>query len=275
MWEDDVRIPPPGYRSAPQRRAAEARRTLMAVGGVGAVLLLCVVVYVGATHGGSESVPLIQAPAGSVKVKPDNPGGMQVTTQSALLGGNGSGADANLAPAPEVPDPEALAAAATQEQAPSTPVVIATSPPAPAGTSMAKVTAAPAPAVIVPSVPEMPAPSTAHQTAMIVPPPSAAAAAVHNLTQEMSPPVKPASHGHVRVQLAALDSQEAALHEWDRLTHSMPTLFDGRRPIFAEAHINGHTFWRVRTAGFGSVDEAARFCTDVRAQGAACTVALF
>ena len=50
-------------------------------------------------------------------------------------------------------------------------------------------------------------------------------------------------------------------------------LFDGRRPLFEQAHVNGHTFWRVRTAGFTSVTEAARFCDDVRAQGAACTVA--
>ena len=46
-------------------------------------------------------MPLIQAPPGAVKVRPDNPGGLQLNTQtSALLGSNGSAADANLAPAP-------------------------------------------------------------------------------------------------------------------------------------------------------------------------------
>ena len=45
MWEDEVRSPPPGYRSAPQRRAAETRRMVVAVGGVGAVLLLGVAGY--------------------------------------------------------------------------------------------------------------------------------------------------------------------------------------------------------------------------------------
>jgi hypothetical protein len=110
---------------------------------------------------------------------------------------------------------------------------------------------------------------------MNITPPSAGAATVHNLAQEYNPPVRSAEHGHVRVQLAALDSQEAALREWEHLTHRMPALFGGRRPIFAEAHVNGHTFWRVRTAGFASVPDATRFCHDVRAQGAACTVALF
>ena len=55
MWEDEVRIPPPGYRSAPQRRAAEGRRTILAAGSVGAVLLLCVVGYFAATGGGPEA----------------------------------------------------------------------------------------------------------------------------------------------------------------------------------------------------------------------------
>jgi hypothetical protein len=65
------------------------------------------------------------------------------------------------------------------------------------------------------------------------------------------------------------------LHEWDHLTHRMPALFDGRHPIFVEAHVNGHTYWRVRTTGFASVSEANRFCDDVHAQGGACTVASF
>jgi hypothetical protein len=260
MWEDEVRIPPPGYRSAPQRRAAEARRMVLAVAGAGVVLTLCVVGYLAATGGGPEGVPVIQAPPGAVKVKPDDPGGMQVNTQTnALLGSGGSDANADLAPAPEEPDPAALAAAANQEQAlPASPL---------AGTGAATAAA--------PTVPETPAPSPPQQTAMIVPPPSAGAAQTHNLAQEYKPPVSSPEHGALRVQLAALDSQQAALREWVHLTHRMPTLFDGRQPIFVEAHVNGHTFWRVRTAGFASVSEANQFCNDVRAQGAACTVALF
>ena len=270
MMEDELRIPPPGYRSGPQRRAAEARRMVVAVGGVGAVLLLCVVGYFAASGGGQEGgVPVIAAPPGAVKVKPDNPGGLQVNTQtSALLGSNGSGAGANLAPAPEAPDPAALAAAADQELTPSQSV--ASAPP----TATAGVSAA-APAVTVPAVPETPAPPAPQQATMNIPSPSASGAAVHNLTQEYRPPAPSAEHGPVRVQLAALDSQDAALREWERLAHRMPTLFDGRHPIFAEAHVNGHTFWRVRTAGFTSVTEATQFCNDVHARGAACTVAAF
>ena len=277
MWEDDVRIPPPGYRSAPQRRAVEARRMVAAAGAVGAVLLLCAIGYFVAKDGGPEGVPVIQAPPGSVKVKPDDPGGLQVSSQtSALLGNAGSGAGANFAPAPEAPDPAALAAAANQEQAPPparTAQMPSGAPPA-VVPSASTISANPMVAVPVPTVPETPAPAAPKQTAMNGLP-SAPVAGAQNLAQEYIPPAPSQDHGHVRVQLAALASQDAALREWERLAHRMPTLFEGRRPIFAEAHVSGHTFWRVRTAGFASVPDAARFCSDVRARGAACTVALF
>jgi hypothetical protein len=283
MLQDDIRIPPPGYRSAPQRRAAEARRMLWAAGGVGAVLVVGLAAYFVAAGGGAESVPVIQAAAGPVKVRPTDPGGLAVNTQtSALLGGSGAAGDTSLAPAPEAPDPAALAAAAQQEQAPPAAATPASDASAAAAATVAAVPAPPPPApaqpaaVSVPSVPETPAASDTEKTAMNIPPPSSGAAQVHNLAEEYNPPAaRSDDHGHVRVQLAALDSRDAAWHEWDHLTHRMPALFDGRHPIFVEAHVNGHTYWRVRTAGFASVSEATRFCDDVHAQGGACTVASF
>ena len=275
MWEDEVRVPPPGYRSAPQRRAAEARRMIAAAGGVGAVLLLCVVGYYAATDRRPEGVPVIEAPPGAVKVKPDNPGGLQVNTQTnAFLKNDGSTADANLAPAPEVPDPAALAASVDQEQVPPVPIVRPAPADAPTTAAQVAATASPA-AVSVAMVPETPAPPAPLQAPLTAPLPSARVAAVHNLAQEYRPPAQSMEQGPVRVQLAALDSQEAALRQWEHLAHNMPALFQGRRPIFVEAHVNGHTYWRVRTAGFESPAEAARFCNDVHARGAACTVARF
>ena len=248
---------------------------IAAAGGVGAVLLLCVVGYYAATGRPPEGVPVIEAPPGAMKVKPDNPGGLQVNTQTnAFLKNDGSTSDANLAPAPEAPDPAALAASVNQEPVPPAPIVRPAPANAPTTATQAAATASPA-AVSVPTVPETPAPPAPQQTAMNAPLPSAGAAAVHNLTQEYRPPARSMAQGPVRVQLAALDSQEAALRQWEHLAHTMPALFQGRRPIFVEAHVNGHTYWRVRTAGFDSNAEAAKFCIDVHARGAACTVARF
>ncbi len=143
--------------------------------------------------------------------------------------------------------------------------------------------AAPVPtqAVAVPTIPETPAAPSPERMAMTIPPPSRTAAAVHNLAQEYVPPqytppsLRHEGHGHVRVQLAALDSREAALRAWDHLAHRMPALLGGRRPIFEEAHVNGHIYWRVRTSGFASSSEANQFCDEVRNQGGACTLATF
>ncbi len=280
MLDDDVRIPPPGYRSAPQRRAEELRRMVYVGGGAAVVVLLGVIGYYAATGSGAGgSVPVIQAPATPVKEKPVNPGGLSVTTQgSGLLT---SGSSTAIAPAPETPDPAALAAAAQQEQqapspapspkpAPSAATAVASS----AAATQSAATQPQASAVNIPSVPETPAPPGRAQMAMNVPPPSREAARVHDLAQEYHPPAAD-HHGPVRVQLAALASREAAMREWDHLTRRMPALFAGRRPIFAQADVGGHSWWRVRTAGFGSVAEAERFCRDVRANGSACTVASF
>jgi len=201
-----------------------------------------------------------------------------VTTQGSGLLTNGS--SSAVAPAPETPDPAALAAAAQQEQQasgpqPAKPAATTPTPtPAPATPAPAQAAATQAPAVSIPSVPETPAAPGSKQTAMNVPPPSKEAAKTRDLAQEYRPAAAD-HHGPVRVQLAALDSRDAAMKEWDHLSHRMPALFDGRRPIFAQAQVNGHTWWRVRTAGFSSIAEASKFCEDVRAHGSACNVASY
>ena len=275
MRDDDLRIPPPGYRSAPQRRAEEMRRMLYICGGAATIVLLAVIAYFVATGGGgSGGMTVIQPPATPVKVKPADPGGLAVTNQGSGLLTNGS--SSAVAPAPETPDPAALAAAAKQEQQASTPPKPAPAPVTPPPPAPAPAAPAAAPAVSIPSVPETPAKHSSHDMAMTVPPPSRQAAKTHDLAQEYRPSAPAVGHhGPVQVQLAALDSRDAALHEWDHLSHRMPDLFAGRRPIIVSATINGHTWWRVRTAGFSSGVEAEKFCRDVRAHGGACNVASF
>ncbi len=265
---DEFRIPPPGYRSGPERRAAEAKRLVLAGGAIGVVLLFAVIAYL-VSGGGSNSVPVIQAPTTPVKVKPADPGGLQLPNQSSqLLGNTGGSGDATLAPAPEAPNPAGLAAT------PPTPPPAPT--PAPAAPPVAAAPPPPPPAATsVPSIPETPAAPGSGRMAAIVPP-SAKTARMGNLAQEYTPPAgHAAKSGHVQVQLAALDSEDGAHAEWDHLSRRMPDLFQGRSPIFMHADVNGRGFWRVRTAGFSSVAAATKFCADVRGQGGRCTVASF
>ena len=54
--------------------------------------------------------------------------------------------------------------------------------------------------------------------------------------------------GRTQVQLAALATEAAARHEWERLAHRMPGVFGTHHPVFSKTERDGHTLWRVRPA---------------------------
>ena len=86
-------------------------------------------------------------------------------------------------------------------------------------------------------------------------------------------PVQPvALHHGIQVQLAAAPSEDAAQAEWARLQERMPTVLTGHQPLVIRAERDGHTVWRLRTAGFASGADAESFCKRVRDGGAACVV---
>ena len=111
--------------------------------------------------------------------------------------------------------------------------------------------------------------------------PAAQAAPAPAAPAPMAPPAAaaqtaPAGHGkRALVQFAAVDSGEAALREWQRLSKKYPDLFNGHTPNITKTEHNGKTFWRIRTGGFTDLTQAAVFCQKVKARGGACTVATF
>jgi hypothetical protein len=86
----------------------------------------------------------------------------------------------------------------------------------------------------------------------------------------------PATAGKAAVvQLAALTTEDAARVEWQQLARRMPELLGGHQPSYSRVEHDGHTFWRLRTAGFADMTQARAFCEHVRAKGGACSVADF
>jgi len=256
---DELSIPEAGYDLPHGRRAPSNRRLAITAAAIGAALL--------AVGGGlelasrhSSGIPVIAADSRPLRVRPDNPGGLQV------LGANESAADASgaeaLAPPPEAPDPKGLRAQA-QAQA-------ALSPPVPSAAALAM------PGSAAPDVP-LP-PSTGADQAATVPPPARAhpapaprvIAPAPARATVAAPDAVPG--GHRFVQLAAVGSEDAANSEWTRLAKRMPDLLADRHPEIVRFEHDGHTFFRLRTGGFADNADAAAFCGRVRAKGGNCAV---
>ncbi len=265
---DDLEIPPPGYRVA--RRSAgldpATRRLATIAAGIGGALVVLVGIW-SMVGGGSTGVPVVPAPAGPMRVKPANPGGMQVTgTNELILGGSNSNDKPALAPPPETPDLQALESppAARPAAVPGGVAADGVAPPAlpagaPVGAAIATLgTTAPATVNGLP----LPPPS---------PPPIRLAAA--SAAQPL--PATIGTGTATEVQFAALSSKEGALSEWTQLQAALPGLLASRQPLVSKVEVDGHIFWRLRTGGFANVAEATGFCAAVRAKGQACDIAAF
>jgi len=278
---DDLSIPSPAAYRPPQRArglSPDTKRRMMIAGGIlGAVILVGgTATLLGRSTG---EVPVILADPRPVKVKPDNPGGMQIAGLNNEIFGDGDTTDgARLAPAAEAPNPAALRAppeprVSARAEAPRPEITE----PAPRAEPSAPQATKPAPRV---------APDPTHAVAappgsgtLVASKPTAAATAQRTATPEPVKPaatqMRPTTGGRVSVQLAAVQSQGAAEAAWVSLQRRLPDLLGGRQAVFPRTERDGKTFWRVRTSGFSDISEAKGFCQRVRAKGAACAVAEF
>jgi cell division septation protein DedD len=241
----------PSYRI--QREASAMPWRLLAMAG-GIVAVAAVGMggwWAWTSYGGLRSVPLVEAPPGPHKVRPDDPGGLRVPNQNELIlerpaarqqAAGRNAQPSTVAPGAENPDFGGLRAAVQPPPRPATPAPAAT--PAPqAAAPVAQTTQQP-------------------QAAPAAAPPAAA-------PQRVAPPVP---NGRVQVQLGALTSEDAARAEWDRLSRRAPELFQGRSPTIARLDRGAEQtpLFRLRTGGIANQEQAGQFCEQVRARGGAC-----
>jgi hypothetical protein len=245
---DRLTAPAESWRPQRHRGAVDPqlKRMGLIAGGVAALLALGFGAYslIGVrTHG----VPVIEADSRPIRVRPDNPGGMQVAgAEEQIMGAASNGQADAMAPLPETPEPQTLQAQIRASHQPE--------PTAAAQSALSASSAA------VPAAPSSPPPEV-HAAPAITPAPRPHAPAV--------------AVGKTEVQLAAMVTEQAAMAEWDRLAKRMPTLLAARRPAILKASRDGKTFFRLRTGGFVDVAQASAFCTAVRTKGAECSVASF
>ena len=227
--------------------------------GVGGVVVLGVGIW-SATGHRNAVVPVIQADSRPVRVKPENPGGLQVSgSNDEIMSGDAGPASSRMAPPAETPEPKLLRAR-QQEQ-----------PAAQMASQMASLGTA---------VPLAAGPSAAGHPAELHPPISGLPEKRAVVTQ---PPVGGASPASSQagtakgtlVQFAALGSEAAARAEWTQLNKRIPDLLGGRQPSFSRTERDGKVFWRVRTGGFADKAQATSFWEMARAKGATCSIASF
>jgi hypothetical protein len=113
---DDISIPSPTYRVPHYRGGMDpaTRKLAMIAAGIGGILLVAVGGWTMLNHH-SHGVPVVQADSGPLRVKPTNPGGLQVAGAGNEIFSGGSDTDVEkLAPPPETPDPLGLRGSPTK-----------------------------------------------------------------------------------------------------------------------------------------------------------------
>lgn len=198
----------------------------------------------GLRHGGSSTgvadIPLIRADERPTKVKPENPGGMEVPDRDKLIYTQKRATVEHLLPPPEKPMPRPTApSAAAPSGVPQPPLVTAA-----AGASN--------PASPVQS--QQPASKPPAKVGLA---PAAAA--------------KPQLTGGTRIQLASVRSEEAARQEWDRIRRANPDLLGSVSATFPRADLGEKgVFYRLETA---PIADAERVCGELRRRNVGCIIA--
>jgi cell division septation protein DedD len=221
----------------------------------------------------TAEAPLIVPQPEPYKVRPENPGGMQVENQDKLvyerLGGEAPQPEAeNILPPPETPKvPEAP------------PVVQAPAAPEPAPVQLQAVEApAPEPPA-PPAVTEVPAPEITQDAAAPQPGPIASPIASPDSVPPAAPEQDPfaaavaAISGDYLIQIAALRSEEVAQAEWQRVSSRYPTLLGGLKPVIVRADLGERgIFYRLRAGPLADRVAADTLCESLAAENVGCLV---
>jgi len=222
----------------------------------------------------TTDAPLIVPQPEPYKVRPDDPGGMEVANQDKLVyervGGDAPSPGAeNILPPPEAPraPEQAPPAPATPDPEPE-PEMIAEAPEA-APQVEDPVPAVPSESEVAPeNVAEAPSPTP--EPVAVEPPPSPAplAPAADPLEAAVA-----AVTGDYLIQIAALRSEEAAEGEWQRVSSRYPDILGGLKPVIVRADLGERgIFFRLRAGPLADRPAAEEVCGSLAAQSVGCLV---
>lgn len=297
-------------------RRQQIMRFLPIILAVGALVVFAIIVLI-AYSGGDETVPVAQPPTlappqQTVKIEPENEGGMEIPDQDKQVYNQiGEGAAdqkvENILPKPETPKeppkepvkPQAAEAGVPPPPPPDAGVALPDVPQTPApppapgtpkpGEAVTKDTGAQEPKPegkaagtvpeVIPDQPQLPAPP---------PKESQTAAAQQTKPGILQPPAAPAQKkpseppstsemrtmaGVYRVQVASLKSQNQAEVAWKEQVARHPELLSKLSLTVQRAVLAGRgTYYRVQAGPFDSRDAADSLCRKLKSRGQDCIV---
>lgn len=256
-------------------------RTIGLVVGVvaGAIIAGAAAWTVFGTDSGADGgrTPLIVAEPEPYKVRPEEPGGLQVENQDKLvyerIGGATSeqGAE-NILPPPEVPKApapmpaQADVAAVVEEMVETAEVPAVTEPVREVAEQVQKVIEEP---VVNAPAPDVAAVPTPVDQAVSQPAPAAVPTAPAKSLESMVA----ALSGDYLIQIAALRSQEAAEGEWARISGRHPDLLGAYTSKIVRADLGERgIFYRLRAGPLTDRPAAEKLCESLAAQNVGCLV---
>jgi cell division septation protein DedD len=191
----------------------------------------------------SGDIPLIRADADPVKVKPDDPGGMEIPNRDRFVfNPKGNMPVERLLPAPETPLPRPATT--------SNPMLRPAAPPTAAAAPQAPVAAAQQPPIAA----QQPAPNVAKPQTAAVPP--------------------SAGMTGYRLQLGAVKTPEVARSESDRIKRLYGDLLGSLGLSVERADLGDRgVFYRIHAGPIADAAQAERVCAQLRQRGQGCILA--
>ena len=300
---------PPAAEASEEERSGPRFRLLHLLIGLLVLACLALIVPLGLDFFGSEEsgeIPVIQAQQQPDKVRPEEPGGLQVPHQDVQVLNPPSGDSADpqverLLPPPETPEPlpipnEGVAALETPAAPELTlPPAAEIAPEVPASPSeaasessaAAEAVSTPEPATTesaaAPAASE-PEPSSAQQAAEAMAsegtgsteaaPAASEAPAEAATTQEaaLPPATAPAGEG-IYIQLGSLGKRDGVSAEWARLQKAFPDFLGDMELAVQTVTLEGRgTFHRIQTGPFPNRGTAEEMCAFLKSSDQACIV---
>lgn len=228
-------------------------------------------------------LPLVAAPEGPEKERPESPGGLEVPYQDTLVlnpgRDPGEGVERLLPPPEEPLPPEAEPRPAEQTATPQPEPAPEEEAPAAAEATpdeAIEVGEIPTPTVSEPALPPPPTPAPTPAEPQAQPQAPAAqeppAPAPAQPEQQAAQP-SPAAGGGFLVQLASVSNQEAAQREWGRMQARHPQQLGSLTLNVERADLGERgIFFRIQAGPLASREAANSLCAQLRAQQQDCLV---